>query len=84
MMQVCSADVTDIYRYPTMDECIEACSALPVSDVPYSSAGILVADGNHVQSRLFHVTSAAMLDAEEHCEHAIGITLCEAPEQDME
>lgn len=80
MMQVCSAEVAAIYRYETVEECIGACSALPVSDEPYSSASIVVADGNHVQCRLFHVTSAAMLDAEEHCEHAIGITLCEAPE----
>lgn len=77
MMQVCSAEVTDIYRYETVSECIDACSALPVSDEPYSSASLVVADGNHVQCRLFHVTSAAMLDAEEHCEHAIGITLCQ-------
>lgn len=80
MMQVCSSDVTSIYRYQTMNECTAACGALPVSDAPYSSTGTLVADGNHVQCRLFHVTSAAMLDAEEHCEHAIGITLCEAPQ----
>ena len=82
MMEVCSPNVTSIYRYKNMNECTDACEALPVSDVPYSSAGVLVADGNHVQCRLFHVTSAAMLDAEEHCEHAVGITLCEGASED--
>ncbi len=38
-------------------------------------------DGNHALCRLFHVTSAAMADADEHCEHAMGVTLCQAPGQ---
>lgn len=82
MTQVCTADV-GIHHFASMGDCESTCQALPVSDVPYSTASSEVYDGNHVQCRLFHVTSAAMLDPEEHCEHAMGITLCEGDGTEM-
>ncbi len=81
MMGVCTEDSAEIYHFGSEDQCLETCNALPVSDVTYSTNDVEVADGNHVQCRLFHVTSAAMLDPEEHCEHSMGLTLCEAPDE---
>lgn len=78
MMSVCTEDSADVYHYRDEPACLEACAALPLAEVPYSTSDPLVSDGNHVQCRLFHVTSAAMLDTEEHCEHAVGVTLCAA------
>lgn len=78
MAGVCTEDDADIYRFESDAACMQACQALPRSTVTYSTANAAVPDGNHVQCRLFHVTSAAMLDPEEHCEHAMGLTLCEA------
>ncbi len=78
MEGVCSADVSDVYHFENQQDCMETCNDLPTSNLAYSATNVDVADGNHVQCRLFHVTSAAMLDAEEHCEHAMGFTLCEA------
>ena len=77
MMGVCTEEEALLYRYESFESCMQACEALPVSSVPYSTTDPEVSDGNHVQCRLFHVTSAAMLDAEEHCEHAMGVVLCE-------
>jgi hypothetical protein len=79
MMQVCSGDDVGVYQYESEADCLEACEAMPSSDVGYSVSNPLIADGNHLECRLFHVASGAMLDAEEHCEHAMGVTLCEAP-----
>jgi len=79
MMEVCSGSDVGIYQFDSNEACTAACEALPSSDEGYSVSNPLIADGNHVECRLFHVASAAMLDPEEHCEHAMGVTLCEAP-----
>ena len=79
MMQVCSGSDVGVYQFESEAACMETCEALPSSDEGYSATNPLIADGNHVECRLFHVTSGAMLDPEEHCEHAMGVTLCEAP-----
>ena len=79
MMEVCSGSEVGVYQFESNDACLEACEALPSSDEGYSVSNPLIADGNHVECRLFHVASAAMLEPEEHCEHAMGVTLCEAP-----
>ena len=79
MMSVCTGREVGVYQFDSHESCLASCEALPVSDHGYSASNPLIADGNHVECRLFHVTSAAMLDPEEHCEHAMGVTLCEAP-----
>jgi hypothetical protein len=76
MMSVCTENSADVYHFEERAECLDSCSKLPASDIAYSTSDPQVSDGNHVQCRLFHVTSAAMLDTEEHCEHAVGVTLC--------
>jgi hypothetical protein len=80
MMGVCTEETADLYRFAGVEECLSACEDLPLSTESYSTSNVAISDGDHVQCRLFHVTSAAMLDAEEHCEHAMGLTLCEATE----
>ena len=77
MMGVCTAEEAGLFHYDSIDTCLQECEALPLSSVGYSALDPEVSDGNHVQCRIFHVTSAAMLDAEEHCEHAMGAVLCE-------
>lgn len=78
MMEVCTGSEVGAYRFDSNEACLEACEGLPSSDEGYAVSNPLIADGNHVECRLFHVASAAMLDPEEHCEHAMGVTLCEA------
>ncbi len=51
---------------------------MPTTTLEYSGNDPAVSDGDHALCRLFHVTSAAMADADEHCEHAMGVTLCQA------
>ena len=77
MMSVCTETSAGPYHFATFDQCEATCNALPAGAVPYATSNPLVADGNHVQCRLFHVTSAAMADEDEHCGHAMGLTLCE-------
>ncbi len=77
MEGVCTTEATDLYRFENTPACMAACQALPTTSVAYSTSNVDLSDGNHVQCRLFHVTSAAMLDPDEHCEHAMGVTLCE-------
>jgi hypothetical protein len=79
MMNVCTPETAGVYSFKSMGECVSRCEALPQLESGYSASDPTIADGNHVQCRLFHVMSAAMLDPEEHCEHAMGITLCEMP-----
>lgn len=81
MMQVCSGSDVGVYQFESEADCMETCETLPSADSGYSATNPLIADGNHVECRLFHVTSGAMLDPEEHCEHAMGVTLCEAPSE---
>ncbi len=78
MMAVCTAEQAGLYHFESEEACQETCEELPELETGYSASDPLIADGNHVECRLFHVMSAAMLDPEEHCEHAMGITLCEA------
>ncbi len=83
MMAACTPEVTSLYFYGTYQECLSECADVPApEDVLYSTKNVDVFDGGHLQCRLFHALSALMLDAEEHCEHALGVTLCEfsAPE----
>ena len=78
MAEVCTATSAGTYHFASDADCMKTCNALPAAPVPYSSTNPQVSDGNHALCRLFHVTSAAMADADEHCEHAMGVTLCEA------
>jgi len=77
MMQVCTEDTAGPNHFASADACLATCNGLPAPTVHYSNNDPAVSDGNHALCRLFHVNSAAMADAEEHCEHAMGITLCE-------
>ena len=77
VMQVCTEDSSRGYHFESEDQCLDACDALPPGEYGYEASGAWIADSNSVECRLFHVASAAMLDPEEHCEHAMGVTLCE-------
>jgi hypothetical protein len=81
MANVCTPETADVYHFASDEDCRTTCDGLPTAGVSYSSSDPAISDGNHALCRLFHVTSAAMADPEEHCEHALGITLCEAPPQ---
>lgn len=74
MMATCTAELGAAH-YKRTEECLAACEELP--QVPFVYGSESSADGNSVQCRLFHVVSAAMMDPEEHCDHAYGLTLCE-------
>ncbi|HLV64440.1 MAG TPA: hypothetical protein VKY73_01450 [Polyangiaceae bacterium] len=75
MQATCIPGETDPFSFPDMDACLETCARLP--DVPpYDLDSPVLADSDTVQCRLWHVTSAAMYEREEHCEHAMGIVLC--------
>jgi hypothetical protein len=78
MMQVCTEDNAEANHFASEAECLAACDALPAATVHYSDTDPSVSDGNHALCRIFHVNSAAMADPLEHCEHAMGHTLCEA------
>lgn len=78
MAEVCTPETAGSYHFANDADCMKTCNGLPAAPVSYSSTNPAVSDGNHVLCRLFHVTSAAMADADEHCEHAMGVTLCEA------
>lgn len=77
MMPTCAPNTAD-HHFESAQACQLACSRL--QQIPYTYGHASVADSNTVQCRLFHASSAVMLDPEEHCEHAMGFTLCEAPE----
>lgn len=68
----CRPEVTDPYFYDSFDACLNDCEGLPSSRYQYGA----VSSGNSLECRLFHVSSAMMADADEHCEHTLGITLC--------
>lgn len=72
--------------YKDTQECLSACSALPVDDkgpVQYSTSAMSEPTsfiGNNVYCRTFHVTAALEQDAPtEHCPHAMGAYPCDAP-----
>jgi hypothetical protein len=78
MMQVCTEEIAGPNHFASTEDCLATCNGLPAPTVHYSNNDPAVSDGNHALCRLFHVNSAAMADPEEHCEHAMGLTLCEA------
>jgi hypothetical protein len=80
MVGVCTPEASPEFHFASDGDCIATCNTLPSASVEYSSNDPLVSDGDHALCRLYHVTSAAMADAEEHCEHAMGVTLCQAIE----
>lgn len=81
VMKACTDQVTSLYYFETFEDCMTECETIPTpSEVPYSVQNGDVFDGGHLQCRLFHAQSALMMDAEEHCEHALGVTLCEISE----
>lgn len=71
-MAACSHDASDPYFYDSFDACLLDCDGLPWSRYRYGA----ISAGNSLECRLFHASSALMADADEHCEHAMGITLC--------
>lgn len=71
-MTACRAGATDPYVYDSFDACLLDCEDLPMTRYEYGT----VSAGNSLECRLFHASSAIMADADEHCEHALGITLC--------
>ncbi len=75
--ETCTSETTAPYYYASRAACLSTCGGLPDLDFTYGNRDAV--DGNSVECRLFHVMSAAMADPEEHCAHALGITLCEAP-----
>jgi hypothetical protein len=78
MMQVCTAAKSPDNHFNSEEDCLAECDALPPATMHYSDTDPAVSDGNHALCRIFHVNSAAMADELEHCEHAMGHTLCEA------
>jgi hypothetical protein len=79
MMQVCTEESSPDWHFASESDCLTTCGALPAASVPYSANDPAVSDGNHALCRLFHANSAAMADTDEHCEHAMGHTMCQAP-----
>ena len=75
MMPTCTQEKTAPYFFPNGEACLDACRALK-DEPPYTVSNGTLPDMNNAQCRLFHVTSAVM-DPDEHCEHAMGITMCD-------
>jgi hypothetical protein len=76
MMPTCTADRTPSAYFASTEECMSACGGLP--DVPpYTVADGTLPDRYDAQCRMFHTCSAVM-DPDEHCDHAIGATMCKA------
>jgi hypothetical protein len=71
-MVACGPGVSDPYYYASVDDCLADCAGLPSSRYEYGA----ISSGGSLECRLFHASSAIMADADEHCEHALGITLC--------
>jgi len=74
MMPTCTQARTAPYFYPSLDACLTSCRSLR-DDPPYTVSDGTLPDTNDVQCRLFHASSAVM-DPDEHCEHAMGVTMC--------
>ena len=75
-MATCTEGATAPYYFESRGDCMSTCRTLP--EYPFTYGDEHAVDGNSAQCRLFHVMSAAMADAEEHCAHVLGITLCES------
>jgi hypothetical protein len=78
MMGACTAKFAP-YTFPSVGDCMTACRALKDAP-PYTVSDGTLPDRNDAQCRLFHVCSAVM-DPDEHCEHAMGVTMCD-PKRD--
>jgi len=74
MMPTCTKTNTAPYFFASNDACLTTCRALR-DDPPYTVSDGTLPDTNDAQCRLFHAASAVM-DPDEHCEHAMGVTLC--------
>jgi hypothetical protein len=79
MMPTCTQARTAPYFYTSLNVCLTTCKSLQDAP-PYTVADGTLPDKNDAQCRLFHVTSAVM-DPDEHCEHAMGVTMCD-PKKD--
>jgi hypothetical protein len=75
MMPTCTQAKTPPYFFASADVCLMTCRKLR-DNPPYTVADGTLPDTNDAQCRLFHVTSAVM-DPDEHCEHAMGVTMCD-------
>jgi hypothetical protein len=71
-MAACRPELTEPYFYDSFGACLADCEGLPSSRYQYGA----ISAGNSLECRLFHASSAIMADADEHCEHTLGITLC--------
>jgi len=74
MMGACTPKFAP-YNYPSANDCMTACRSLKDTP-PYTVSDGSLPDRNDAQCRLFHVCSAVM-DPDEHCEHAMGVTMCD-------
>lgn len=74
IMAACGPGLSDPFFYPSLDDCLLDCRGVPKADSGYVYG--TVAAGASLECRLFHASSAIMSDPDEHCEHALGITLC--------
>ena len=74
MMATCTSKFAP-FNFPTTNECLAACKALKDAP-PYTVSDGNLPDRNDAQCRLFHVCSSVM-DPDEHCEHAMGVTMCD-------
>lgn len=72
VMSACGPGLSDPYFYRSFADCLGDCQGLPDAAYVYGT----VASGESLECRLFHASSAMMGDADEHCEHALGVTLC--------
>jgi hypothetical protein len=75
--QVCTAETTEgldgRYYFDDEAECMTACASVP--DMPPFSVEADLFGGNHLQCRLYHLL-VSTLDGIEHCEHAVGWSIC--------
>ncbi|HMI83845.1 MAG TPA: hypothetical protein VK550_07100 [Polyangiaceae bacterium] len=74
MMAACTPKFAP-YNYSSVGDCLNACRVLKDTP-PYTVSDGTLPDRNDAQCRLFHVCSAVM-DPDEHCEHAMGVTMCD-------
>lgn len=58
--------------------CQDECSAVPDLGTYSTDPSESFYEGDHVQCRLFHVSSAALMDAAIHCPHVAGAPPCAA------
>jgi hypothetical protein len=76
MIPTCTAARTPPFFFASMGDCMNACDSLADAP-PYTVADGTLPDRNDAQCRLFHACTAVM-DPDEHCEHAMGVTMCDA------